>query len=432
MEKIPKTKKFYFLLVTYGIILYVAMQHLDVVRSLIASFFTIMEPIAYGLGIAFIINLFMSLFRRYIFKSIDQSDVAWKKKLCTPLCGLSTFLVAAGMLASVIFLIIPQVSTAVNMLIEKVPNSSEQIFAFINAKLTAFHAPESLITQINQFNVDWKQILKFVSDFLDGRIETLVGTAFSATASVISTFTNVVLGLIIAIYILAQKERFIYIIKQLLLLVIPPKYQAKAFNILGLTNQSFANFITGQFLEALIIGTLCTLGLTIFRFPYAVTIGVLTGITALIPIIGAWIGGGIGALLILVDSPEKVVWFIVFIVVLQQLEGQFIYPKVVGNTLKLPGLIVLVAVILGGSFAGVVGILFAVPISAILYTLLKEMIENNQTKINASDVKDSPAPVPVPPVPTVSKQEHTISEQQKPIPPKPQQPRNPRNKRKRK
>lgn len=417
MEKIPKTKKFYFLLVTYGIVLYVALQHLDVVRGLIASFFTIMEPIAYGLGIAFIINLFMNLFRRLVFKNLDLSDVPWQKKLCTPLCALSTFFVAAGLLAAVIFLIIPQVSTAVNTLIDKTPTSSQQIFEFVNKKLVELHAPESLITQINQFNVDWKQIIKFVSDFLDGRIETLVGTAFSATASVISTFTNVILGLIIAVYILAQKERFMYVIKHLLLLVIPQKYHKESLRILNLTNESFANFITGQFLEALIIGTLCTIGLSIFRFPYAVTIGVLTGITALIPIIGAWIGGGIGALLILVDAPEKVLWFVVFIVVLQQLEGQFIYPRVVGNSLKLPGLIVLIAVILGGSFAGVVGILFAVPISAILYTLLKEMIDSNKNQNFAAEtavanvpvpaVKESapPAPTPPPAKPAVPKQQ---------------------------
>lgn len=383
MKKTEKPIKFYFLLITYAIILYVAMQNLSVVRGMLASFFTVMEPLAYGVGIAFIINLFMNIFRNKVFYRLDRSEVAWKRKLCTALCAFSTFLVAAAMIAAIIFLIIPQITTAVNTLIEKMPSSTAQVFDWINAKLVEYNAPETLITQINQFNLDWTELLKFVTDFMDGRYETLLGTAFTATASVISTFTNVILGLIIAVYILAKKNRFLYVLKKLLLLIVPQNYQKRAFKILNLTNRSFASFLTGQFVEAIIIASLCTIGLTIFGFPYAGTIGILTGITALIPIFGAWIGGGVGALLILVDAPDRVLWFVVFIVVLQQLEGQFIYPKVVGNSLQLPGLIVLLSVILGGSFGGIGGIFFAVPVAAILYTLLKEIIDQKPVPADA-------------------------------------------------
>ena len=195
---------------------------------------------------------------------------------------------------------------------------------------------------------------------------------------IVSLVTNILfllLGLIIAIYLLAQKERVLYVFHKFVQLISPKRYHDRIVRILHLANTSFANFLTGQIIEAFIIGSLCTIGLYIFRFPYAATIGILTGITALLPIIGAWIGGGIGALLILVEAPERVIWFLVFILALQQIEGQFIYPRVVGNSIGLPGLLVLVAVILGGGFGGIMGIIFAVPLIAILYQLLKEAID---------------------------------------------------------
>ena len=376
-ERRPRMKSS-FMLVTYGILLYLGLTNFSTIKKAFVWLFAIIRPVAYGICIAFVINLVMDLFRYKIFRNMSSSKHPFERRLAPVLSAFCTVLIFIILLAMIIFLIIPQVTTAVNMLIEKVPRSQDQLWEIAETQLIAWHTPEFIMQKLREFDIDWDTAYTYITNFLDGKIEitTVLGTAFSATASVLSTMTNLLLGLIIAIYLLAQKERVLYVFHKFIQLISPKRYHDRIVRILHLANTSFANFLTGQIVEAVIIGSLCTIGLYIFRFPYAATIGILTGITALLPIIGAWIGGGIGALLILVEAPERVIWFLVFILALQQIEGQFIYPRVVGNSIGLPGLLVLVAVILGGGFGGIMGIIFAVPLFAILYQLLKEAIDS--------------------------------------------------------
>ncbi len=364
-----------FILVTYGIVLYMALQNFTSVKNVFLWFMTIFEPVAYGVCIAFIINLFMNIFRNKIFKSMGNSPHKWERRLCPVLSAICTALVFTIIITMIIFIIIPQIYAALNTLIEKMPSSQEQLMALVEKKLTQWNAPEFIMKKVREFDMDWDTALKWVSDFMEGNVKTVLGTAFSATASVLSTATNLILGLIIAIYLLVQKKRVIYVWHKILELFVPKQYLPQTRRILHLTKQSFSNFLTGQFIEATILGTLCGVGLAIFKFPFAATIGILVGITALLPIIGAWIGGGVGALLVWVEAPEKAFWFIVFIFVLQQFDNQLIYPKVVGDTIGLPGLLVLIAVIIGGGLGGVIGIIVAVPIFAIVYSLLKDAID---------------------------------------------------------
>lgn len=396
-------RKTMFLLVTYGILLYMGLQNFSSIKKLFVWFFAILEPVAYGICIAFVINLFLMLFQKKIFRSMANSEHAWERKLNPVLSAVCTGLVAMILLALIIFMIIPQFTTAVNTLIEKMPSSQEQLLSIVEAQLTAWNAPSFIMEKIREFDMDWDTTVTFLANLLDGKFESVLGTAFSATRSVLSTATNLVLGLIIAIYLLSAKSRVLYIGHKMIELLTPQRYHDRIFRILHLANSSFASFLTGQFVEAIIIGSLCTIGLYIFRFPYAATIGILTGITALLPIIGAWIGGGIGALLIWVEAPDRVIWFLVFILALQQLEGQFIYPRVVGNSIGLPGLLVLIAVILGGGFGGIFGIIFTVPFFAILYQLLKEAIDNMPKSDTPEDEKeDAPPDEPLPVLETVS------------------------------
>lgn len=376
-ERRPRLKSS-FMLVTYGILLYLGLTHFSSIKSAFVWLFAIIKPVAYGVCIAFVINLILNLFKNKIFRGMAASKHPIERKIAPVLSAVCTVLLGLILLAMIVLLIIPQVTNAVNMLIEKMPRSQDQLWEICEKQLLAWNTPEFIMKKLREFDVDWDTAYNYVTNFLAGKVEitSVLGTAFSATASVLSTVTNLLLGLIIAIYLLIQKERVLYVFHKFVQLISPKRYQEQVFRILHLANTSFANFLTGQIIEAVIIGSLCTLGLYIFRFPYAATIGILTGITALLPIIGAWIGGGVGALLILVEAPERVIWFLVFILALQQIEGQFIYPRVVGNSIGLPGLLVLVAVILGGGFAGIMGIIFAVPLIAILYQLLKEAIHN--------------------------------------------------------
>jgi len=377
-----------FLLVTYGILLYMALQNFTSVKNVILWFIAIFEPVAYGVCIAFVINLFMNIFRYRVFRVMGNSERKWEQKLCPVLSGICTALVFLIIVTMIIFIIIPQIYAAVNTLIEKMPSSQEQLMSLIEQKLTAFHAPEFIIKKVHNYDLNWNTALKWISDLMDGNVKTVLGTAFNATASVLSTATNLILGLIIAIYLLVQKRRVIYVWHKILELFVPKQYLPQTRRILQLTKTSFSNFLTGQFIEATILGTLCGVGLAIFRFPFAATIGILVGITALLPIIGAWVGGGAGALLVWVEAPEKAIWFIVFIFVLQQFDNQLIYPKVVGDTIGLPGLLVLIAVIVGGGLGGVIGIIVAVPIFAIVYSLLKDAIDrmpSDEEKAEKSD-----------------------------------------------
>ena len=392
-ERRPRLKSS-FILVTYGILLYLGLTHFSTIKNAFVWLFAIIRPVAYGVCIAFVINLFLNLFQKKVFRSMSSSRHPFERKLAPVLSAVCTVLIGLILLAMIVLLIIPQVTGAVNMLLEKMPRSQDQLWEIAEAKLIAWHTPEFIMQKLREFDIDWDTAYSYVTNFLDGKIEitTVLGTAFSATASVLSTFTNLLLGLIIAVYLLMQKERVLYVFHKFLQLISPKRYHERIFRILHLANTSFANFLTGQIVEAVIIGSLCTLGLYIFRFPYAATIGILTGISALLPIIGAWIGGGIGALLIFVEAPDRVIWFLVFIFALQQIEGQFIYPRVVGNSIGLPGLLVLVAVILGGGFAGIMGIIFAVPLFAILYQLLKEAITNMEENERLALPEPEPEP----------------------------------------
>lgn len=390
------SKKQMYLLVTYAIFLFMILQHFDVVKKVFFWLMAMLEPVFFGIVIAFILNLLSGIFKRKLFKQLATSDDKRKRTLCTILCALCTVLCVVTIVLLFVFMIIPQLTTAVNTLIERIPSAAVQLKPTLMKKLSEWRIPESVIAKVETFEFDWNKITNWLIAFMDGKLETVLGNAMNATTSVLSSFTNFIIGIIIAIYILAKKERVKAYIEYLPKLIFPKRYHSSAARILHLANVSCANFLTGQFIEAIIIGVLCTIGLTICQFPFATTIGVLTGITALIPIIGAWIGGSIGVLLIWVDSPEKVIWFIVFILVLQLLEGQLIYPKVVGDSLGLPGLVVLIAVLLGTSFGGITGIFIAVPLSAILFTLLKEAVDRIQTREEETKKTESAAPIAQP------------------------------------
>lgn len=382
-----------FFLITYGILLYMGLQHFDVIRRVFGYLFAICMPVIIGVCIAFILNIFLNLFNNKVFGKLENAKKTWIQKLRTPLSVLSTALLFCAILAVIIYLMIPQVSEAINVLIEKMPDSIDQLLDMIDEKLIAMNAPAFISEKLHELDMDWNSLVKFVSNLLDGKVTTVLGTAVNATRSVLSGITNFLLGFIIAIYMLFNKQRVMYLMHKVVELIVPDQYEPQVFRVLRLTRTAFSNFLTGQMIEALVIGTLCTVGLLIFRFPYAVTIGLLTGFTTLLPIIGAWIGGAVGLLLIWVDSPEKAIYFLIFILALQQIDGQFIYPKIVGDSIGLPGLLVLIAVIIGGGFAGIMGIILAVPIFAIGYALLKDAIDNMPPK-KIKPVVETPAPEP--------------------------------------
>ena len=221
---------------------------------------------------------------------------------------------------------------------------------------------------------------KFISKILSSDSSNVVNTTIDITTSILGALVNILLALVFSVYMLAQKETLISQSRRLLLAALPRKAGQRTMHILKLTNNAFSSFVTGQVTEAFILGSLCCIGMLILRLPYALPVSVIISFTSLIPIFGAWIGAATGAFLIVFVSPIKALTFLIFLLILQQVEGNLIYPKVVGKSVGLPGLWVLAAVTIGGGIFGMLGMLLGVPICSVIYALVQDFIRSQPTE----------------------------------------------------
>lgn len=359
-------------IVAFGIILYIVLTRLPSIMSAIADVFAVISPITLGLCMAFVLNIIMNLFEKRAFAFMKKSKNHFVRKLCRPISLIVTFVVGFGAIALILVIIIPQVVDAVNMVIIKLPGYANNLFLWIKKMLSDNNISMSAIADLE---MDWRDMVNKILDFAQKSSTTIVDSTITFTSSVISGSFEVIMAIIISIYVLIKKERILDICKKAVTAYMPEKARAEIFKIAALSYKAFSQFIKGQGIEACILGTLCFIGMKIFKFPYAGTVGVLVGVTALIPIFGAWIGGGLSAFLILMVNPMKALLFLVYLLILQQIENNLIYPRVVGESIGLPGLLVLIAVLIGNSLTGVAGILISVPLCSILYTMFKEGID---------------------------------------------------------
>jgi len=267
----------------------------------------------------------------------------------------------------IVGLVVPELTSCIQLLISDIPPAME---ALLSSELFKELAPEDLYAQLR--GIDWKSLMNEVMKFVSGGLGSTVGAVVSAVSNVISDVVTGVLAFIFAIYFLLGKEKLCEQYRRLMKNYLPEKAVRKINYVASVVNDSFHRYIVGQCTEAIILGVLCALGMLVFQFPYAGMIGALIGFTALIPVAGAYIGGVVGFVMILTVSPIKALLFIVFLVVLQQLEGNLIYPKVVGGSLGLPAVWVLAAVTIGGALMGISGMLIGVPIAASVYRLIRD------------------------------------------------------------
>ena len=346
----------------------------DLLVSALMLILQILTPFIIGCAMAFILNLPMSFFEKHLFaKSSGKLETKIKyEKFKRPVSLILALLSVILIIALVTGTVIPQLISTGKILAQKIPVfwnnlmiSAEQYFASneeIKKQLYTLELPE----------VNWNSLLETVGGFLKNGMGTLASTTFSVAGSIVSGILNFFIAFIFSLYILSQKEKLGDQADRILRAYTKPELYQKIRKVTTLLYQNFSNFITGQCLEAVILGTMFVVSMTILRFPYALMIGVLIAFTALIPIVGAFLGCIIGAFLIMVDSPMKAVAFIVLFLILQQIEGNLIYPHVVGNSVGLPSIWVLVAVTVGGSLMGVVGMLIFIPLLSTFYSLLRE------------------------------------------------------------
>lgn len=365
MELNKKNIKKILWIITFAIVLFSALQNIEKLGSIARISVGLLSPLLIGLCAAFVINVPMRFIENRLLR--DRKKFRLPPRLKRPLSIILTLLFVAGVISVVFFLLLPELINTFGMLKDMLPIFLKDIQSWAMQFSDEF--PE-ITDWVMNINLDWNKITSFIQNGATNVISSTV----SAAASVVNGTINFFLGLIFAFYLLSQKEKLAVQAKRFLYAFFPEKKIDSVLRVGSLANKTFSNFISGQCIEAVILGVLCFAGMSIFRFPYALMISVLVGFMSLIPIFGAFIGVAIGAFLILMISPLKALWFIVFFIVLQQVEGNLIYPRVVGNSIGLPAIWVLVAVIVGGSAMGIFGMILFIPLCSVLYALLREAI----------------------------------------------------------
>ena len=351
------------LLIAFTILFGWGVFHFDVIMGIVKSVFGLAKPFVIGAVIAFIVNVLMSSLERLWDKVLLKKPKMVKKLggLKRPVCMLLSFVIIIVVIILLFSMIIPEIGRTAAMLVEMVP-------AFLK-KIEEFPIPEEVIPNLE---INWEDILGKVANILGTGGKAVLDSTVSLASSISGIVMDVVLGLVFSIYVLLQKEELGRQIKKVMDAYLKEATVYKILYVQKLSSRIFTSYVTGQVTEACIIGGLCFLGMTVLSIPYAFMVSVLVGVTALIPMFGAFIGTGVGAFLILMVEPIKAVWFVVFILVLQQVEGNLIYPRVVGKSVGLPGIWVLCAVTIGAGGLGLPGMLLGVPVCSILYTLLRE------------------------------------------------------------
>lgn len=364
------------------LILYTALVVLLVVysKSILIGLKTavsIFSPFIVGGAIAFILNLPMNMIEKKWFRKRNGKAA---DKLKRPISIVLSILLVAAILGLVILAVVPQLRDTIVSL-------SEQIPVFISGTIVQLEKllqdnPELIdeIQNLKNVKVDWEKLTKDAGSFLSSGLQNVLTSTVSVASSIIGGIANAFIAFVFSIYILSQKEKLGSQGKQILKAYLPKKAFIITEEILSRLYVNFTSFICGQCLEAVILGLMFVVAMTILGMPYAVMVGTLIAFTALIPIVGAFIGCGIGAFMILIEDPTKALWFIVLFLILQQLEGNLIYPRVVGNSVGLPSIWVLMAVSVGGSLFGVAGMLVFIPLTSTLYSLLRDDVKRKNRK----------------------------------------------------
>lgn len=320
-------------------------------------------PLLIGCIIAYLVNILMSCYEQHYFAGSNSPIVKQSRR---PVCMTAAFLTLIAVVFFIIRLVLPQLWSCVEIITAGVPAVLQALVSFIEETQLL---PQDMLEPLSK--VDWPSKINQIIQIVTSGVGSMVDVVVRTVTSVFSWIVSALLSTIFAIYLLSGKEILARQLKKLRCRYLSEKLGRKAEYVVDILNDCFHKYIVGQCTEAVIIGALCAAGMMLLRLPYAAMVGTLVAFTALIPVAGAYIGAGVGAFMILTVDPMKAVIFLIFIVVLQQVEGNVIYPKVVGSSLGLPGIWVLAAVTVGGGVMGVVGMLLSVPLAAALYRLIR-------------------------------------------------------------
>ena len=386
MQIDKKTIRKFFWVAVGAIVVYWLLHETERFKALWTAVTDILAPFVIGAALAFVLNVLMRAIERRL-KFIRNDGI--RRALGIVLTFLSILLVVFG----VIRLLIPQISETIAILIPKLTDfflrMENQFYAFLqtNPELLAWVSENT-----NLENMNWTSIIQQAATMLKNSLTVIAGGAFSAVGSVAGGLVDAVIGMVFALYCLARKEILARQGRKILYAFLPEGAADEIIRVMRLINVTFSNFISGQCLEAVILGGMFAVTMVVLKLPYVVLISVLIAVSALVPYVGAFLGCVIGAFLILVNDPFQAVVFLVMFLVLQQIEGNLIYPKVVGTSIGLPGMWVLASVTVGGELMGIAGMLLMVPLASVLYTLLREVTLKRveQRQIDPEKLMDQP------------------------------------------
>lgn len=370
-------KKEIITIILIAIILYCVLQNASFISEILNKGFNALYPFMFGAGLAFVLNIPMSFYEKKLFKPKKIKGKVVQNRFKRAISIILAIITVAIILTLVIALIIPEIINAIKLIIINIPEYIEAVEDFL-ADISQKY-PE-LKDVVQNIKIDEEKLQKSLID-LTGNVMTF---SINTIKGLLSGIANTFIAIVFAIYILANKDRLKNQVKKLCYAYLQ-KENAQNFIKTGkLSKQTFKSFISGQVIEAVILGSLCAIGMYILKIPYAITISILVAFTALVPIVGAFLGGAVGALLIVTVDPIKALIFIIFLIILQQIEGNLIYPKVVGNSTGLPGMWVLFAITIGGGLLGIIGMLLAVPTISVIYTMIKK---DTEEKLVRKDIK---------------------------------------------
>ena len=373
------------LLITYAVVLVAVIVKLDAVGGWLGGVLAAFQPLIAGLVIAFILDRPCNFFARQYAKLLPGRA----GRAARPLAVVTAYLAVILFIAVLVALVVPELTHSIEMFIGNIGTYAanfQDLYDWVVAKLD--------LEQLASLDLS-SGISDTLKDLLTGALDTLTNTLphlVTMTSVVVSGVVTGVLALVFSIYMLSGAPRLTAQCRRLVKAYLPPRLSTPLLSVAHLTVDTFSKYVNGQLVEACILGGLCFVGMCVFRFDYAPLISVIIGVSALIPIAGAYLGAGVAVLLLVMIRPLEALWFLVFLVTLQQLEGNLIYPRVVGTTMGLPGIWVLAAVTVGGSLLGLAGIVVSVPIAAVLYTLLKNDLRARLSAQGTPPAPEEPGP----------------------------------------
>jgi len=378
-------------LILFTAVVILALIKFDGICQAFLFLLSIARPFILGAVIAFVLNLPMRFYEKKLFEKpkISAGKQAVYGKIKRPVSLTLSFLTLVLVITLVIITVIPQLVSTISILTQEISVFLNRMLNGLKELLSENPEYQEQISNIKIPEIDWQKILTAIINFFKNGMGNIAVTTFSVTSSIASGTVNFFIALIFSFYILMQKEKLGDQLQRTVKAYTKPAVYEWIMKVAGLLNQNFSRFITGQCVEAVILGTMFIVTMLIFKFPFAVMIGVLIAFTALIPIVGAFIGCVVGAFLILVDSPAKAIGFIILFLILQQIEGNLIYPHVVGNSVGLPSIWVLAAVTIGGSLMGIAGMLIFIPLLSTVYALLREDVNKRNEVLKEPKKEES-------------------------------------------